>query len=89
MTKVRQKNSIIFGFSFELHYLCKQSNIKLGNMSIQAMTQLIAEYFKTGCVLKVRFIDSYAREDQRADSDADIQILPDKSQHSSLSVRNS
>lgn len=53
-------------------------------MSQQTMTQLIAEYFKTQPVLKAWLFGSYARGEQREDSDVDILILPDKSQHFSL-----
>ncbi|MBP3849192.1 MAG: nucleotidyltransferase domain-containing protein [Prevotella sp.] len=48
------------------------------------MTQQIAEYFKTQPVLKAWLFGSYSRGEQRADSDVDILILPDKSQHFSL-----
>jgi len=53
-------------------------------MSTQAMTQQIAEYFKMQPVLKVWLFGSYSRGEQREDSDVDILILPDKSQHFSL-----
>ena len=53
-------------------------------MSTQAMTQQIAEYFKTQPILKAWLYGSYSRGEQRADSDVDILILPDKSQHFSL-----
>ena len=48
-------------------------------MSTQAMTQQIAEYFKTQPVLKAWLFGSYSRGEQRADSDVDILIQPDKS----------
>ena len=48
-------------------------------MSQQAMTQLIAEYFKTQPVLKAWLFGSYARGEQTAESDVDILIQPDKS----------
>ena len=53
-------------------------------MSTQTMTQLMADYFKTQPVLKAWIFGSYARGEQTADSDIDILILPDKSQHFSL-----
>ncbi len=53
-------------------------------MSTQAMTYKIAEYFKTQPVLKAWLFGSFARGEQRAESDVDILILPDKSQHFSL-----
>ena len=54
------------------------------SMSTQTMTQQIAEYFKTKPVLKAWLFGSYSRGEQREDSDVDILILPDKSQHFSL-----
>ena len=59
-------------------------NYNSQTMSIQAMTQQIAEYFKMQPVLKVWLFGSYSRGEQREDSDVDILILPDKSQHFSL-----
>ena len=59
-------------------------NINCQAMSTQIMTQQIAEYFKTQPVLKAWLFGSYSRGEQRADSDIDILILPDKSQHFSL-----
>ena len=53
-------------------------------MSIQTITQLIGEYFKTQPVLKAWVFGSFARGEQTAESDIDILILPDKSQHFSL-----
>ncbi|MBR4757595.1 MAG: nucleotidyltransferase domain-containing protein [Bacteroidaceae bacterium] len=53
-------------------------------MSQQTITNLIAEYFKTQPVLKAWLFGSYARGEEREDSDVDILILPDKSQHFSL-----
>lgn len=55
-----------------------------GCMTSQTMTSLIADYFKTQPVLKAWIFGSYSRGEQRADSDVDILILPDKSQHFSL-----
>ena len=48
------------------------------------MTKLIADYFKTQPVLKVWLFGSFSRGEQRDDSDVDILILPDESQHFSL-----
>ena len=53
-------------------------------MSTQTMMQQIAEYFKTQPVLKAWLFGSYARGEQTSESDIDILILPDKSQHFSL-----
>ena len=48
-------------------------------MMTQAMTQQIAEYFKTQPVLKAWLFGSFARGEEREDSDVDILIQPDKS----------
>ena len=53
-------------------------------MNAEKMMKLIAEYFKTQPVLKAWIFGSYSRGEQRQDSDIDILILPDKSQHFSL-----
>ena len=53
-------------------------------MNTQQMIQQIAEYFKTQPVLKAWLFGSYSRGEQREDSDVDLLILPDKSQHFSL-----
>ena len=48
-------------------------------MSTETMTQKIAEYFKTQPVLKAWLFGSFARGEQREDSDVDILIIPEKS----------
>ncbi len=53
-------------------------------MTTEQMTQQIADYFKTQPVLKAWLFGSFARGEQREDSDIDLLILPDKSQHFSL-----
>ena len=53
-------------------------------MTKQEMIQQIAEYFKTQPVLKVWIFGSFSRGEERENSDVDILILPDKSQHFSL-----
>lgn len=53
-------------------------------MSQQAITQLLAEYFKTQPVLKAWLFGSFARDEQREDSDVDILFVPDMSQNFSL-----
>ena len=53
-------------------------------MSTQMMTQQIAAYFKTQPVLKAWLFGSFARGEQTEESDVDILIVPDKSQHFSL-----
>ncbi|MDY6248732.1 MAG: nucleotidyltransferase family protein [Prevotella sp.] len=49
-------------------------------MSTQAMTQTIADYFKTQPVLKAWLFGSFARGEQTADSDVDILVTLDHSQ---------
>ena len=53
-------------------------------MSVVSMTSQIADYFRTQPVLKVWLFGSFSRGEQRADSDIDLLILPDRSQHFSL-----
>jgi len=48
-------------------------------MSQQTMTELIAEYFKTQPVLKAWLFGSYARGEEREDSDVDIIVKFDRS----------
>ena len=48
-------------------------------MSTAAMTQLIAEYFKTQPVLKAWLFGSYSRGEERPDSDVDILVALDHS----------
>ena len=48
-------------------------------MSTQLMTEKIAEYFKTQPVLKAWLFGSFARGEERADSDVDILIILDHS----------
>ncbi len=49
-------------------------------MTTQAMTQQIAEYFKTQPVLKAWLFGSFARGEQTAESDVDILVVLDHSQ---------
>jgi hypothetical protein len=48
-------------------------------MSTQAMTQTIAEYFKTQPVLKAWLFGSYSRGDETPESDVDILVEFDHS----------
>ena len=50
-------------------------------MSTQAMTEQIAEYFKTQPVLKAWIFGSFSRGEQTPDSDIDILVVLDESQH--------
>jgi len=53
-------------------------------MSTQKMTQQIADYFKTQPVLRAWLFGSYARGEEREDSDVDILFVPDMTQNFSL-----
>ena len=48
-------------------------------MSTEVMTKKIAEYFKTQPVLKAWIFGSFARAEERADSDVDILVVLDNS----------
>ena len=73
-----------FGKTEKLLYICTVDNENSVLMTTQAIQETIAEYFKTQPVLKAWLFGSYARGEQREDSDVDILILPDKTQHFSL-----
>ena len=47
-------------------------------MTTQAIQKTVAEYFKTQPVLKAWLFGSYARGEQREDSDVDILIVPEQ-----------
>lgn len=49
-------------------------------MSTKAMTQMLAEYFKTQPVLKAWLFGSYSRGEEKPDSDVDILVVLDHSQ---------
>ena len=49
-------------------------------MNTQAMTQQIAEYFKTQPVVKAWLFGSFARGEEREDSDVDILVQYDRAQ---------
>ncbi|MCR4995567.1 MAG: nucleotidyltransferase domain-containing protein [Bacteroidales bacterium] len=53
-------------------------------MSTETMTRIIAEYFKTQPVLKAWLFGSYARGEERPDSDVDILVEYDNPDHISL-----
>ena len=48
-------------------------------MSTKTMTQVIADYFKTQPVLKAWLFGSFARGEEREDSDVDILVKFDRS----------
>ena len=48
-------------------------------MSTQVMNKVIADYFKTQPVLKVWLFGSYARGEEREDSDVDLLVKFDRS----------
>ena len=50
-------------------------------MSTQAITEQIAEYFKTQPVLKAWIFGSFSRGEQTPESDIDILVVLDESQH--------
>ena len=60
-------------------YICSDNSFQ-DKMSQQAMTQLIADYFKTQPVLKAWLFGSYARGEQTEESDVDILVILDHSQ---------
>ena len=49
------------------------------DMTTEAMTQAIAEYFKTQPVLKAWLFGSFARGEETPRSDVDILFVPDRS----------
>ena len=53
-------------------------------MSTQAMTQTIADYFKTQPVLKAWLFGSFARGEEKPDSDVDIMVMLDQNVHVGL-----
>ena len=53
-------------------------------MSTEAMTEKIAEYFKTQPVLKAWLFGSFARGEETMDSDVDILVEYDKNARISL-----
>ena len=59
-------------------YICTVDNENSVLMTTQAIQEAIAEYFKTQPVLKAWLFGSYARGEQREDSDVDILIVPDR-----------
>ena len=48
-------------------------------MSTQAMTDILADYFKTKPVLKAWLFGSFSRGEEKADSDVDILVVLDPS----------
>ena len=59
-------------------------NKSFKHMSTQAMTEIIAEYFKTQPVLKAWLFGSFARGEETPDSDIDILVQYDDTARISL-----
>ena len=78
------KKSKSFGCFKNSSYICPQKLFIQAIMSTQAMTEQIAEYFKTQPVLKAWLFGSFARGEQTADSDVDILVEYDKNARISL-----
>lgn len=53
-------------------------------MTTDIIAQTVATYFKNQPVLKAWLFGSYARGEETENSDIDILLMPDKSQHFSL-----
>ncbi len=53
-------------------------------MTTQAMTQVIAEYFKTQPVLKAWLFGSFSRGEETQESDVDILVVYDRTQRIGL-----
>ena len=53
-------------------------------MTTQAMTQVIAEYFKTQPVLKAWLFGSFSRGEETPNSDVDILVVYDRTQRIGL-----
>ena len=53
-------------------------------MTTEAMSQAIAEYFKTQPVLKAWLFGSFSRGEERPDSDVDILVMLDQDAHVGL-----
>ena len=62
----------------------KYETINPDNMTTDEMIRVTADYFKTQPVLKAWLFGSFARGEEKPDSDMDILILPDMSGHFSL-----
>lgn len=74
-----KKQLFIWNFHRKPLFLHRElSNIE--DMSTEAMTKIIADYFKTQPVLKAWLFGSFSRGEERTDSDVDILIVLDDSQ---------
>ena len=72
-------------FLFHFFFVSLPSRNKYkATMSTETMTQQIAEYFKTQPVLKAWLFGSFARGEERQDSDVDILVEFDKNARVSL-----
>ena len=63
---------------FQFSIFNSQFSILNSPMTTQTMTQLLADYFKTQPVTKAWLFGSYARGEQRPDSDVDILVEYDR-----------
>ena len=63
--------------SNNIHIFATEKTVE--RMTTQAMTQLIADYFKTQPVLKAWLFGSFARGEETEQSDVDILFVPDRS----------
>jgi predicted nucleotidyltransferase len=66
-----------------IFYLCKQIN-KASDMTTQAMTKVISDYFKTQPVSRAWIFGSFARGEETEESDIDILVEYDKNARISL-----
>lgn len=83
-TNAHSTNNSLKVWNFRDFLLHLQTEQFMLPMNRETMTRMIAEYFKTQPVLKAWLFGSFARGEEREDSDVDLLILPDKSQHFSL-----
>ena len=60
--------------------MSNQNQQRQKSLSTEKMTQAIAEYFKTQPVVKAWLFGSYARGEERPDSDVDVLVQYDRKQ---------
>jgi hypothetical protein len=76
---IKDTSFCLFSLEYRNFFIYLHANINCQTMSTQVMTQQIAEYFKTQPVLKAWLFGSYARGEQREDSDVDVLVKFDRS----------